>query len=342
MTATRGPMKVDSPESVATTPWRRIASLQARYPILQVVAVLVIFTYGALTLAGLSSPSSIKLILVLSALTGFAAIGQTLLILMGGFDLSIAGFVVASGLLVTQVKSDYGVPFGVMVVIALVGLALIGAMSGQICHRMSINPLIVTLAAGTIAAGVVESMAPGGLAGGSSAPPWLVSFTSPASKTFGIGIPPIVAAWAVVIVAMAIFLHRTVAGRRLLATGANQIGAEFSLIRTRRIWTLVFAFSAVCSGWLGLLVTGFGGAITTSSGDPYLFQGVIAVIIGGTVFGGPGDYTRTVIGAIFLNVISVVLVGHGATEADQQILYGAAILIAMALYSRERRLRDRI
>ncbi len=66
------------------------------------------------------------------------------------------------------------------------------------------------------------------------------------------------------------------------------------------------------------------------------------MIVGGTVFGGPGDYTRTSIGALFLTVLVTVLVGHGASPAAQQIVYGGIILIAVAIYGRERRLRDRV
>ena len=80
----------------------------------------------------------------------------------------------------------------------------------------------------------------------------------------------------------------------------------------------------------------------TTIGDPYLFQSVVAVIVGGTVFGGPGDYTRTAIGALFLTVLVTVLIGHGASPAVQEIVYGGIILVAVAIYGRERRLRDRV
>ena len=60
------------------------------------------------------------------------------------------------------------------------------------------------------------------------------------------------------------------------------------------------------------------------------------------MFGGPGDYTRTLVGALFLSVLTIVLVGHGANTADEDILYGVAILIAVTVYGRERRLRDQI
>ena len=101
----------------------------------------------------------------------------------------------------------------------------------------------------------------------------------------------------------AILLHRTRLGRSLFATGANSRAADYALISTRRVWTATFAFSAVASALVGLLIGGFGGTISDSLGDPYLFQSVVAVIVGGTVFGGPGDYTRTCVGALFLTVL---------------------------------------
>ena len=64
-----------------------------------------------------------------------------------------------------------------------------------------------------------------------------------------------------------------------------------------------------------MLIGGFGGIVADNGGDAYLFQSVVAVIVGGTVFGGPGDYTRTSIGALFLTVLVTVLIGHGASPA---------------------------
>jgi ribose transport system permease protein len=313
-----------------------------RIPAIQIVATLAVFAFGAATLPGLATWPSIRLILVLASLAGLASVGQTLLILMGGFDLSISGFIVASGLLVTEVRGTLGISFAEALLLSVGGLALLGALAGYLCYRFTIQPLIVTLATGTIAVGLAETQTPSGLSYGAAAPNWLTELCAPAAKTFGVGIPPLVVIWLIVAAAMAIFIHRTVSGRRLLATGANLRGAEYALVRTRRVWIGTFAFSAIASALVGLLVAGFGGAITTESGDPYLFLSVIAVLVGGTVFGGPGDYSRTVIGALFVTVVSIVLVGHGVDAAGQQIIYGVAILVAVSLYSRERRLRDRV
>jgi len=318
----------------------RLVDLQARVPLLQLVGLCGVYAYLAADL-GFTNWSSVKQILVIASLAGLAAAGQTLLILMGGFDLSISGFIVASSLVVTVLKDKWHVSFVVALLIAVVAAAVLGALAGQICHRFEIQPLIVTLAMGTIALGLIQVQTGGSFSG--TAPDWLQHLTSPETKTFGfIDIPPPVSIWIAVTVLMAIFLHRTPGGRRVMATGANPRAAEYSLIDTRRIWTLAFAFSGICSALVGMLVCGFAGSVDSGIGDPYLFQSVVAVIVGGTVFGGPGDYTRTVVGALFLAFVNEALVGKNQGADVQNMVYGAAILLAVALYGRERRLRDRI
>ncbi len=320
--------------------WHRLVRLQQRLPIIQLLALAAVFIYGAITLPGLDSWISIRSILVLAALVGLASCGQTLLILMGGFDLGVAGFIVAGGFMVTAIKVKYGLDFGTALALALIGAAVLGGFAGYICHRFRINPLVVTLAMGSIVLGLVKAQM--GLETNGYPPQWLINLAEPVTKTFGVGIPPSVVIWALVIVVFAVFLHRTRMGRNLFATGANPRAADRALINTRRIWIAAFAFSAVTSALVGVLIGGFGGMVADNGGDPYLFQSVVAVIVGGTVFGGPGDYTRTSIGALFLTVLVTVLIGHGASPAQQQIVYGAIILAAVAIYGRERRLRDRV
>ena len=96
------------------------------------------------------------------------------------------------------------------------------------------------------------------------------------------------------------------------------------------------------SALTGCLLAGFAGADQTV-GDPYLFTTLTAVIVGGTTFmGARGDYTHTVVGALILTVLTTILVGKGYSQADQQIVFGVLILLVVAGYGRERRLRDRV
>jgi ribose transport system permease protein len=318
----------------------KLGAIQGQFPVFQVVALIVVFLYGAISLPGLAAWTSIRSILVLSALVGLASGGQTLLILIGGFDLGVSGFIVAGALTVTALTGVYHISFGVALLLAVVGSGILGGIAGYVCHRFAINPLVVTLAMGTLAVGLV-AVQNGGLVDG-NAPQWLDTFTEPVTRTFGLSIPPTVVIWAAALVVFAILLHRTRLGRSLMATGANSRAADYSLISTRRVWMITFAFSAIASALVGVVIVGFAGSVDSALGDPYLFQSVVAVIVGGTVFGGPGDYTRTCIGALFLTVLTTVLVGHGASPADEEIIYGLIILAAVAVYGRQRRLRDRM
>ncbi len=320
--------------------WATLVRIQQRFPLIQLVALAVVFAVGVITLPGLGSWVSIRSILVLAALVGLASCGQTLLILMGGFDLSVSGFIVAGGLTVTALNLKYGINFATALALALATATVLGGFAGYICHRFRINPLVVTLAMGSLVIGLVKVQI-GEQANGYPTE-WMQQLAMPVTKTFGIGIPPAVSIWVVVIVLFAIFLHRTRLGRNLFATGANPRAADYALINTRRVWMAAFAFSAVTSTLVGILIGGFAGQVVDTGGDAYLFQSVVAVIVGGTIFGGPGDYTRTAIGAVFITVLITVLVGHGASKAVEFIVYGGIILVAVAIYGRERRLRDRV
>jgi ribose transport system permease protein len=318
----------------------KLGAYQARFPIFQLVALVAVFVYGMISLPGLGSWTSIRSILVLAALVGLASGGQTLLILIGGFDLGVSGFIVAGALTVTALRADYHISFGLALLLAVIGAGILGGMAGYICHRFSINPLVVTLAMGTLAVGIV-AVQNGGLVDGNASQA-LTTLVEPATRTFGLPIPPTIVIWAGVVLLFAILLHRTVVGRNLFATGANSRAADYALVSTRRVWTATFAFSAIASALVGVLIGGFAGTVNSALGDPYLFQSVVSVIVGGTVFGGPGDYTRTCVGALFLTVLTTVLIGHGASPAAEEIIYGLIILAAIAVYGRQRRLRDRL
>lgn len=313
---------------------------QRRFPVLQLLVALGAFAVGALTLDGFASVNSIRSILVLASLVALAGVGQTLVILLGGFDMSVSSFIVFGAVMVTQVTRSTGIGFETALLLAVLIAGVLGGAVGWICTRFRIEPLIATLAMGSVALGLVQVQTLGLVAGG--APEWLSALTSLRSSTFGLPIPPILAIWILVIVVMALFIHRTGLGRRLLATGANERAARLGLIRVGAIWVGVFAASAILSTLAGILIAGFAGSVNTTIGGPYLFQSLAAVVIGGTAFGGPGDYTRTVVGAVMLTIVTTVLIGHGLGTSDQQIFYGLIILAAMVFYGRGKRLRDRV
>src|SRR5205823_11962349 len=131
----------------ASSAWRRLVALQTRFPVLQAVLLIAVYTYAATSLR-LSSWQSVREILTLASLAGLAATGQTLLILMGGFDLSVSNFILSSALVVSVLRDTWGVTYGVAILVSVAAGGPLGALAGQICHRFEIQPLILTLAMG--------------------------------------------------------------------------------------------------------------------------------------------------------------------------------------------------
>lgn len=316
-----------------------LAHLQRDYPLAQLVALVAIFLYGQATVPGFSSRLSIDSMLVLGAFLGIAAAGQTLVLLVGGIDFSIPALIVAGATMTVQLSGADHWPFpAILALIAVCSLA-VGGASGYLSHRFRIQPLIVTLGVGSIVNGLILVWSNTGLV--SATPPaWLVRFASPSGRTLGTAVPPVAVLWLAIAIALGVLLHKTVAGRRLYATGSNPRAAELALVRTRVIWMATFSLSALSAALVGVLLAGFAGTGESSIGDPYLWESLTAVIIGGTAFGARGDYWRTVLGTLILTELTTVLVGHGASAADQQMLSGGLILVVVALYGRDRRVRD--
>ena len=315
--------------------------LSRETPIVQVIILAAIFFYGAVTLQGFSSLTSIKSMLLLSAFLGLAALGQTIVVLLGHLDLSVPGFIGVGNVLTAILVGQDGWSFVTTVLVILAGSILLGGLSGLISHHFRVQSIVVTLGVNFVLLGVIGVLAASGITG--AAPAWLTRFATVGTATLGVGVPPLVVLWLVLAVIAGFFLRRTLAGRRVYLTGSNPVAADLSLVRTGRVVVAAFALSAATAAVTGILLTGFSGSGDVTIGTPYLFTSLTAVIVGGTsIVGARGDYWRTVIGAIMLTVINTVLLAKGYSNADQQILFGLIILVAVLAYGREPRMRDLI
>lgn len=327
---------------VATTRSTRIRRLIDGTPLLQLIVLAVVFIIAAATINGFTQKSSLYSVLVLASFLGISAAGQTLVILIGGLDLSVASIISGADLVMPVLigTAHWSAPEAIVFVIVVGGL--VGALNGFIVRRWHVTPLIITLAIGGIVYGIALATTKSGLKPG-VVPVWLTRFSSPIGTTFGVGIPPVVVAWAVLAIIVGIALHRTIAGRRLYATGANQRAADLAGISTLRVWVAAFALSGAAAAATGVLLDGFISAASTGAGSSYMFTSLAAVVVGGTsLVGARGDYWRTVLGALILTLITTILVGHGAGEALEEAAYGFLILVFVGVYGRERRVRDQV
>ncbi|HUC24221.1 MAG TPA: ABC transporter permease [Streptosporangiaceae bacterium] len=317
---------------------RRIARSS---PLLQVLSVIVLLLACGITISGFFSKSSLYTTLILASFLGIAAAGETLVILIGGIDLSVPSVISGANLVVTLLAGKHW-PFALAVLFVLVCAAAVGVVNGFVTHRFHAPPLIVTLATGAVVTGLTLGWTRGGQVSGSP-PGWLTNFSAPIGTTLGIPIPAVIVLWALTAVVIGVVLHLSVSGRRLYATGANELAAELAGVRTERVWVSSFTVSAVASAVVGIVLVGFTGQGEAGVGDQYLFLALAAVLVGGTsLVGARGDYWRTVLGALIMTLITTILIGHGAGEAQQEILTGILILVFVGLYGRERRVRDRV
>lgn len=327
-------------------PVRRDAPWQERAQIVTsrfgpALLVVVLFGLGTIVVSGFASRNNIDSMLVLATFLGIAAAGQTLVIVLGGVDLSVAS-AVGLGQVFTTVEYSRGLPLWEILLI-LCGLGIgIGIINGWISSYFRVHPLIVTLGVGFAISGGTLMWTSGGSAQGAS-PPVLTKMTSLGTTIGPIPVPPVVVVWLGVAIVMAVIQRKSRIGAELYALGSNPEAAQLALARRKTVWVFTYAVSGVMSILAGVLLSGFSGGANFDTGDPYLFNSIAAVVVGGTtLLGGAGGYGRTILGSLIIIQITTILVGLGVAPSLQETLLGAFIIVVAALTGRERHVRARV
>ncbi|MGI9665613.1 MAG: ABC transporter permease [Acidimicrobiia bacterium] len=303
----------------------------ASRPQLALVGVLVIL----ILVTGIVEPNYLSVAglrnsLIWAIPIGILAAGQTILMLTGGIDLSIAMIATASAY-VTANQSATGTAFAIVVGLT-VGL-IAGSVNGIGVGVFRVNPLIMTLAMAGILLGLFSGWATTIFAGSTQMNDFMRSLGG--GNFFGGRIPWAALVWAVVAVLVVVLLRKTGFGRNLYALGDNPTASRLSGIRAWQVLVAAYALSGVLGSVAGLLVGGRVGAVDLQLAGFLLLPSVAAAVIGGTsIFGGVGTYTGTIIGALILGVLQSLLTFLGAGQAIQQILYGLIIIGLSWMYSR--------
>ncbi len=305
-----------------------------------IAIALLLHLAGTLLIDGYSSPFSIRAMLVLACLLAVACVGQTLTIIIGGIDLSIPFVIGFANVVAAQLYGD-GMNFVIVCAIVAVLALGIGAINGAISAGLGIHPLIVTLGIGTIIQGAVLVWTKGFPSG--SAPAAVTKFVSIGGSVGPIPVPWLIPCFIVLSALIILVLNRTPYGRRLFALGSNPRAAALALIDPLRMWMVTFALSAFFAAVAGVLLLGFTGSAYGDVGQPYLFQTIAAVVIGGTALvGGRGSFLGTVAGAVVLTEINTLLIGLGLQPSLVQAALGLVIILLVSLYGRERHVRETI
>lgn len=283
-----------------------------------------LFIVGVVHSSGFASGSSIRQMLVFASFVGFAALGQTLVILAGGLDLSVPWLMAFGGVELSRLSAS-GTPAGLAVVIVIVIGVGIGGLNGIGVTWLRVPPIVMTLAMG----GLIQAylLAVGQLSSsGDTVPSIAVDLASNRAGP----IPVIAIVWLVVAVACGVLISRTAFGRRVHATGENDVAASLSGIRIDRVRLITYAISGAASAFGGIVLAGYVGTTYLEIGAPYLFTSIAAVVVGGaSILGGRGTYWGTVAGALTLTVLSALLPLFHLSTADLEIVYGVVILLGV-------------
>ena len=311
------------------------------------VAVLVgLFIIGSVSIDGFLSLQNIKSMLVFASFLGIATIGQTLVVMLGGLDLSIPFLIGATNLGLMSLIS-LGVPPWLAFIVILAFGTVVGLFNGLISFNLQGQALIVTLGVGFMVVGGVQILVSlptvtGGTVFG-VVPDWLKNLASLNGKFFGLPIPPVILIWILISILLIVGLRHTKWGRNLYAVGGKRLSADRLSISERAYWVGVYVISGFTSAATGAMLLGWSGGGFIGVGDQYLFLTVAAVAVGGTsLLGGYGGYGFTVIGVLALQVISTFLAGLGLSFEGQQFIFGLLILPLVALYSRAPHIREQI
>ena len=306
-----------------------------------VLAALIVIS--AFSIEGFLSGPNIKAILLFAAFLGLASVGQTLVALMGGLDLSIP-FVIGSSNIALLFLISAGVPSYVAFGFILVLGGVIGLLNGIISFRLQGQALIVTLGTGFSVAGFTQIMTSIGsqYAGNvfGNVPKWLQNLAAMNGKFLGMSFPPTIIIWIVVSIITIGALRVTIWGRNLYALGGNRNSAKLIGINEFKYWVGSYVISGIFAALTGSLLLGWSGGAFIGVGDQYLFTTLAAVVIGGTsLLGGSGGYGFTVIGVLVLQVLTSFLLGIGLQYEWQQFIFGLLILPMVALYGRSPHIR---
>ena len=283
---------------------------------------------------GFLSPGNLLQQLTLASYLGIIAGGQTLVILTGGIDLSVAWNLNLSAILLTQLSESMPVPAAAA--IALGSAGLVGLVNGLGVAYLRIPSLVMTLGMNAVLAGVTLVYTNGSPQG--DAPPFTRLLAI--GKLGGV-FPWALVFWAGFSAALIFLLRRTVFGMRLYAIGNNAKAAYLSGVPVRHVLVATYTLCGLFAGVGGFMLTGYSDQSYLGMGDLYVLPAIAAVVIGGTsILGGSGGYAGTIAGAITVVLLQNVLQIVGIQPAGQQILYGLIILLMLFVYGRNARVQE--
>lgn len=263
---------------------------------------------------------------------GIMAIGQTMVIITGGIDLSVGSLMAVTSMLTARLITVYGQNALFAVICGLIFGLLLGTVSGLVITRFKINPFITTLGMLSIGRGLTYLLATGVKGSVASNIP----MQNPSIIFLGSGylglVPFSVVLLLLLVILATVFLKRTVPGRYIYAVGSNERSARLSGVPVNKVRVFVYAISGFFCALAGIILTGRLSTAATNIGVGNELDVIAAVVIGGaSLQGGEGTVTGAIIGATIMAIVRNAFVLLHIPNHFQTITIGIVIILAVGL-----------
>ncbi|RMC91242.1 ribose ABC transporter permease [Aquitalea palustris] len=261
------------------------------------------------------------------SINALIAFGMTLVILLGGIDLSVGSILALSSVAIaTLIQAGFNPLLATL--LGVVGGGLMGLFNGLVISKGKVAPFIATLASMTILRGLALVVS-----GGSPITGFDSDLFSMLGGGYVAGLVPIPVVWMLIMFGLfAFLLKKTVFGRHVYATGGNEEAARLSGVKVDQIKLWVYTLSGAMSAMAGVVLTSRLNSAQPTAGSGYELDAIAAVVLGGTsLTGGRGWIFGTLMGALLIGVLNNGLNLLGVSSFYQQVIKGVVILLAVLI-----------
>ncbi len=291
------------------------------------IATVALFAVSWIFASSSVTRGTLLTMLPFAAALAVASLGQTLVVMQGGIDLSVAGGFSLYVVILTKYPAGNNDRLWAALVIAFLAAIAAGSLNGLLIGRMRLNPIVATLGTNALLFGVILWYTAG------------IPTTTTArlhslgdALWWGIPAPVFFAVGATAVVTAVVKL--TPAGRRFEGVGANETAAFTAGIRVQRHRASAYVWAQLLYCLAAVLHASIVNQPTAYEGDDYLLPTVAAVVLGGTsLLGGRGNLVATAVAALFLSQLDQFVLALGVSYATRTLVQAAALAVGVALYS---------
>jgi ribose transport system permease protein len=310
----------------SSTRWSSLSyRFPARYRVVW-VAVAVLVAVTLLSSPNVFKPTSMQVVTALAAILALASIGQLLVVMQGGIDLSVPAIVTIAAAVVVKEADTANVVVVIGAALALSGVA--GLINGLLITVTRLNAVIVTLATAGLYAGLLELWTGGTFSQSGRVPAEIENFAT--GKVGPISAIAIMA--VIVLLVVSQIMGKTAIGRKFSMVGDNPLGARAIGLKAARYQIGAYALAGIAYGVAGIALAGAVGNPDSTIGSPYQLTTIVAVALGGAVLtGGPASFSGTAAAAFFLILLDQYLAVLGIDSGARVLAQGLALIVAVAL-----------